>query len=68
MSYTADLAAAVRQIGFFYVAQILRGAKPADLPVQQPTRFELAINLKTAKSLGLTVPLTLLTIVDEVIE
>jgi putative tryptophan/tyrosine transport system substrate-binding protein len=60
MSYTADLVTAVRQIGSFYVAQILRGTKPADLPVQRPTKFELAINLKTAKALGLTVPRTLL--------
>jgi putative ABC transport system substrate-binding protein len=60
MSYTADLVAAVRQIGSLYVAQILRGAKPADLPVQRPTKFDLVINLKTAKTLGLTVPRTLL--------
>jgi putative ABC transport system substrate-binding protein len=67
MSYTADLAAAVRQVGSFYVAQILRGAKPAHLPVQQPTKFDLVINLKTAKMLGLTVPRTLLA-TAEVIE
>jgi putative ABC transport system substrate-binding protein len=67
MSYGTDLADMIHQVGV-YTGSILKGAKPSEMPVLQPTKFDFVINLQTARALGIEVPPGLLTIADEVIE
>jgi putative ABC transport system substrate-binding protein len=68
MSYTADPSEADRLLGYEYVGRLLKGIKPSDLPVQQPTKFKLVLNLKAAKDIGVDIPVTLHAIADEVVE